>query len=502
MLRLRRIPTLAFAPVLLLLTLTAWVFASPIGAGPDDDYHLVSSWCAGPISEQSCAPGSEPGTRLIPVALDEIEWSWSISNLAESDRGNFVGSYPPVYYAVTGLLTGPDIQASAISMRFLTVALFVFMTTALFLLLPPRLRPSLVWGWLITTLPLGLFLVGSNNPSAWATLGVASSWISLLGWFESVGRRKVALGGVFVAGVVMAAGSRGDAALYVGLGIVVVLVLAIERTRKFWIDAILPIVMGLIALVFFLSAGQSESGLVGFSGGSNLAPGDGPVTGSDPRQTLSLFGLFANNLLNVSLLWTGVLGDEWGLGWLDTPMPPLVSAATIAVFVAVGLFGIGYMWGRKAIVLGVLVFTLVALPVYVLQAGGDLVGEQLQPRYLLPLIVMLGGVLMLTRDTPMTRLAWPNRVAVIIALAGAHLIALRLNIRRYVTGADGGSVNLDAGAEWWWDGPVGPNALWLLGSLAYALLVIVLVQTRALSPERTDSVASLTHGRGRTDSNS
>jgi len=171
-----------------------------------------------------------------------------------------------------------------------------------------------VWGWLITTLPLGLFLIGSNNPSAWATLGVASSWISLLGWFESVGRRKLALGSVFVVGVVIAAGSRGDAALYVGLGIVLVLVLAVERTRKFWINAILPIVMGLIALAFFLSAGQSESGLVGFSGGSNLAPGDGPAPGSDPRQTLSLFGLFANNLLNVSLLWTEVLGDEWGLG--------------------------------------------------------------------------------------------------------------------------------------------------------------------------------------------
>jgi len=157
------------------------------------------------------------------------------------------------------------------------------------------------------------------------------------------------------------------------------------------------------------------------------------------------------------------------------------------------------MWGRKAIVLGVLVFTLVALPVYVLQAGGDLVGEQVQPRYLLPLIVMLGGFLMLTRHTPMTPLAWPNRVAVIIALAGAHLIALRLNIRRYVTGVDGGSVNLDAGVEWWWEGPIGPNAVWLLGSLAYALLVVVLVQARALSSEKTDSTAPLTHNRGRTD---
>jgi hypothetical protein len=50
MARLRRIPLLAFAPILATLTLMAWVFASPIGAGPDDDFHLVSAWCLGPAA--------------------------------------------------------------------------------------------------------------------------------------------------------------------------------------------------------------------------------------------------------------------------------------------------------------------------------------------------------------------------------------------------------------------------------------------------------------------
>ena len=55
--RLRRIPLLALAPVLALLTLTAWVFASPIGAGPDDDFHLVSSWCAGSTAAEAFDTG-------------------------------------------------------------------------------------------------------------------------------------------------------------------------------------------------------------------------------------------------------------------------------------------------------------------------------------------------------------------------------------------------------------------------------------------------------------
>ena len=34
------------APLLLLFALAAWAVASPVGAAPDDDFHLASIWCA------------------------------------------------------------------------------------------------------------------------------------------------------------------------------------------------------------------------------------------------------------------------------------------------------------------------------------------------------------------------------------------------------------------------------------------------------------------------
>jgi len=509
--RLRRIPLIAWAPVLAFLTLTAWSFASPIGAGPDDDFHLVSSWCAGPTADATCVPTESPREREVPAALDDIDcfaydatrsaacqgddWSWSINELVVSERGNFIGAYPPVFYAVMGTLTGGDIQLSALAMRLLTVVLFTGLLVALWRLLPERLRGPLAWGWLITTVPLGVFLLGTNNPSAWAMIGVAFSWLALLGWFETSWstdrRRKLALGALFVVTVLMAAGSRGDAALYSGLGMALVLVLTLPDRgaeaspapawRPWLRDAALPVVMGVVALIFFLSARQSQSGLGGFGGGTG-APGavtGGAADGSlDPEAALTGFGLFAYNLLNVPFLWTGALGD-WALGWLDTSMPAIVSAAAVAAFVVVGFAGIGRLWVRKAIALGALVLVLVALPVYVLQAGGDVVGEQVQPRYILPLIIMLGGMLALTRTPRELTFTRAQRFALVAALAGAHFVALHLNIRRYVTGIDASGVNLDAGAEWWWAGPVGPTAVWLLGSLAYALLVWIVVRTMA-----------------------
>lgn len=505
--RLRRIPLLALAPVLALLTLTAWVFASPIGAGPDDDFHLVSAWCAGPTADETCVPTETERERLVPVALDDIEcfaydptlsaacqgevWSWSVTELTVSDRGNFIGAYPPVYYAVMGAFSGDDIQVSALIMRMLTVLLFVGLAVALWLLLPARLHGALVWGWLVTTVPLGIFLLSTNNPSAWAMVGVGFSWLALVGWFESSGRRKVALGILFALTVLMAAGSRGDAALYAGFGIALVMLLTVQGNRRWMLNALLPVVMGHVALAFFLTAQQSQAGLSGFDDGAGVPAG---AAGSESLEAaLTGFGLFAYNLLNVPFLWTGVLGD-WALGWLDTSMPAIVSAAAVAVFVAVGFAGLGRLWGRKAVVLGALVLVLVALPVYVLQAGGDVVGEQVQPRYIVPLIVMLGGMLALTRTSREITFSVAQRFAIVAALAGAHFVALHMNIRRYVTGIDAAGVNLDAGAEWWWDGPVGPTAVWVLGSLAYGLLVWILVRSLArptlAEPARSAALAS------------
>jgi len=65
--------------------------------------------------------------------------------------------------------------------------------------------------------------------------------------------------------------------------------------------------------------------------------------------------------------------------------------------------------------------------------------------------------------------------AILGALALANLVSMQVNIRRYVTGVERQGPNLDAGAEWWWHGmPVGPTAVWAIGSLAFAALLAAL----------------------------
>lgn len=501
----RRLKAIHFAPALAIVALLAWGLASPIGAAPDDDYHLVSTWCA--VSDgTTCAAGTSSDTRRVPAAiLDSVcyaqhpEVSAGCQNDLDFDgaateltkRGNFVGAYPPVYYSVMHVFVGPNVEVSAVIMRVVNVLIFVAFVTGLFLLLPVERRPTLIWTWVVTTVPMGLFLLASNNPSGWAIVGVGTGWLALLGYLETRGWRKWTLGGLAALATLMAAGSRGDAAIYAVLGIGATFILTVPRERRAWrryaLDAILPVALVVGAILLFLSARQTQSGLGGFSSGVSSA-----VNPGTDAQGLEGFGRFAYNLLNVPFLWAGNFG-EWGLGWLDTSMPAVVSYGAIACLVAVGFVGLSRMWGRKLFVVLGAGLTLWILPVYVLTAGGNIVGEAVQPRYVLPLIVLLAGLVFVTKAGRPFALTRPQLVLIIATLSVANFIALHMNIRRYVTGIDDAGWNLDAGAQWWWNLAISPMTVWIVGSLAFAATVAILVREVAW-PGRVTELTVLVRG--------
>ncbi len=503
---LSRVRGVHLAPVLAFLALAAWAFASPIGAGPDDDYHLTSTWCALDGSAQ-CEPGSGTSTREVSTALDEIACfaavaeksaacqdavlaGWNHDTL-ETRRGNFAGEYPPVYYAVMHVFAGADLQVSALAMRLVNAALFVALATALAALLPAGRRPSLLWGWLVTLVPLGMFLIPSNNPSGWALTGVGTAFLALTGWFETSGARRVALGALALVGVLMAAGARGDAAVYAAGAMVTATILAgpwrARPWRTWWRWAWLPAVGILVSGAFFAVSGQAGVAGDGFGGSGGSVPG-----GADNPTG---FALAAYNLLMLPLLWTGVWGTS-ALGWMDTGLPEIVPWAAAAAFIVLGFTGLGGIDRRKALAASGVLAVLVVLPLWVLTRSGNVVGENLQPRYLLPLIVLFAFILLTMPGGVGPRLTRAQTVVVLAALALANLVALQVDIRRYVTGADRQGFDLDAGAEWWWTGfPVGPTAVWVLGSLAYAgTLALLWPQLRRPASLAADPAAASVAG--------
>lgn len=462
--------------LLAFVTFGAWSLSSAPGSHPDADYHLSSIWCTDVAGSDVCAMEERQKQKMVPSALPESRCYAQDGNASAAcqplmttadgretmtNRLNSVSQlYPTGYYRTMSVFAGENINTSVITMRLVNAALFIGLNVALWLLIPHRLKQPLVLAWFGTMVPLAAFLIPSTNPSSWAIIGVGSAWVALLGYLEHTGWQRWVLGVMFVAFSAVAASARTDATLFAiassGVALLATDAAFRQVVRRLWIPAV---GVALAGVVLFFQRGALGAITAGFARGDEGAFN---------------WGILWNNIIETPGLWLGAVGGwPWGsLGWLDTPMPQLVTLLSVGVFVA--LIGIGFSGAtpRVKLVASLMLLMLWAIPVYLLQISSFLVGAGFQSRYLLPLIVVLVGILLLR---PAGR-TWAitdrtTLILITVALTLSNSVALHQNIRRYVTGLDVRGFNLEADREWWWwelsGTGLGPMVVWVAGSLAF-----------------------------------
>lgn len=469
-------------PVLAFVTLIAWSLSSAVASSPDDDFHLASIWCGVGIRDGLCELPSQqtleahPEYRMIPAEIPDATcyafdsddsadcWDSDVPGMTLVHRANADGLYPPLFYLAMAPFASEDVIGSVVTMRIVNSGFAVAFLTLVFFALPRRLRPPLLLSLLASSVPLGLFVFASTNPSSWALLSAATVWICLYGSMltDSVRRRRV-LVALAVAGAVIGAGARADAAIYAVFGVGLALLLGWRRVRSSVLPTVGAIVIIIAVALFYVNAGQSGAAINGLD---TDAP---PLTA----------GQHVMNFLGVPGLWAGMLGN-WGLGWLDTQLPPAVWVLTLLVLGGVLLVGMaGFTWRRTVAVIGALA-ALWLVPFVLLATSHAVIGTQVQPRYVLPLLIIAVGV---ATASPLAEQLWTgSRVALIgAALAVAAAVALHFNIRRYTTGLDVSSIDPGYAAEWWWPVAPAPLAVWVMGSVAFTLLLGI-IWLRAARP--------------------
>jgi len=347
--------------------------------------------------------------------------------------------------------------------------------------LAPAIRSAVTVVTAVVLVPLGLFIIPSTNPSSWTVTGVIFLWAFGLALAQRTSWRsqRTWLLAVFTClSAFLAIGSRVDASAFVALVVIVVFVLTgWTKARASWISFVVLLVLAAIGLVQFATFGTPGSGVSGGMGGTEPGP-----------------GLFLTNVVYLPVYWSGAVGGM-ALGWNDTALPPLVFVFGLLSMGALMARGLQDVSRSKGIALLVSLGALVAVPLVFLQREGLGVGEVVQARYLLPLMLVL--MLTLSLRVPLGRstdggLQLPGVLAWVIGvgIAAAASVSLWVHAHRYTAGNERGLFDIDLVLEWTGLLSIPLPVMVGVGVVASVIFVsaaLIGVRRDAVITERTDS---------------
>lgn len=470
-----------------------WAWSSPVGSSPDDDYHMSSIWCPPPLATSGCQIGKDAKGRVtgtVPARVGEWPCYVNKANVSAACELNLQdttmepnyridnGDYPGGYYRFMHLFVGPDVRASVLTMRLVNVGLATILLGAALALARSAGRRAGVYAFLGACVPVGIYLIGSVNPSAWSFVGIAALTIGLDTLLAGRGRlQRWGSGAVALAGAVLAGSARSDAVAFIVLAVTSVMVLRWRTVRSAGALLVVPVAALAVGVASVLASAQATRAA-------------GTSFGAKNRYT-SRLDAFLHNIFEVPQAAFGVFGggapgSGWGLGWFDIHLP--ASVPLLAGGVAIGLVMLGLQRvGRvQLLVMGGLTAFMWAWPLYMVVQSRDLLGYNFQPRYLLPAVVlMLYLVCVGAADDRTVRLGRVSAVLAALALAAAHGIALFTNLRRHTLGMNG-PMSLTVTPQWWWPWGPSPLAVWLIGAGGFTVLALLLLTSVSL-PEKRDA---------------
>ena len=139
----------------------AWAVSSPLGASPDDDYHLGSIWCPPPLADSGCTTGyTERGTfgPVVPETISATRVACyafhgnesAVCSLNNSDERTMVtdrwddGNYPWGYYQFHHHFIAHDADRAGVTMRLINVGIAIVLIGAIGALMPSAMRRGYV----------------------------------------------------------------------------------------------------------------------------------------------------------------------------------------------------------------------------------------------------------------------------------------------------------------------------------------------------------------------
>lgn len=479
-LRIRNQKKLLLAAIAGFLAIASWAVSSPPGSSPDENFHLGSIWCGTDFHDNGCSPlTASSNNHTVEVKTPHVmdvcfifypdqsaQCKWDERSKSTTLMANN-GLYPQGEYKLLNSLVTNNPYHSVVGMRLLNSLIFILLFILAIRLSTGFGKLAAFISVLLTLIPLGIFIIPSVNPSGWAFTAAATNWVFLKNILDNPSKSqtyKIVNFSLFLATILMAMSSRWDVMTYIVMSTFAILISnfkKIKKVEKFYLISIGAIILWLAYLGLFSRLTSGSSNLTGLGGGNS---------------DLSFSFLLRNSLENFMNLYAGSTGYVWGIGWLDTHIPELVSIFGLLCW---GIWISRLLPQKNIRSYFSTLFTLLALiviPIYVLVSEKLLVGQQVQPRYLLPLLPIFFGITIYNASESNFTIAnlKSSTYLTSILLGITNFLSLHTNLRRYLTGLDVTDFNLNHNVEWWWNTGISPNAVLVIGSISFLVFALLI----------------------------
>jgi 4-amino-4-deoxy-L-arabinose transferase-like glycosyltransferase len=397
-----------------------------------------------------------PEVQAVSTAVEqnrlEHDLAMALARKGSGDAG-VASSQPPLYYALQTIPYALGSSGSLLDrlelMRLLS-ALMAGLTALFCWLFIREALPAVPWAWTVgglgvALLPLLGFMSGALNPDAMLFAVCAALFYALARAF----RRGLTLRMALAIGLLGALGTLTKLN-FLGLlpGVILgLIVLAVRagRSSKAGAYRALPLGLGLalapIGLYVVINLFSNHAGLGVASSGINLTSGHGSLGG----ELSYIWQFYLPRLPGMATDFPGLspIHQIWfdrvvGLyGWLDTPFPvwvenlALIPAALLTILGIRALVTLRATLGRRLLELAV--YAVMSLGVLVLVGSDSYLGFPGQagtygePRYLLPMLPLIGAGLALSARGAGRR--WgPAAGTLIVILLLAHNIFSQLQV--------------------------------------------------------------------------
>jgi len=453
LIRIFRKPLLA--AVLLFTTLSCWSFSAPLNNGFDPTFHLASIWCGWGESPGKC---ENYGARDYGYGGSIPDQLRGLTTSEMSDQQIVDPHTRSLFYPIMRVFAGDNATQSVLLMRLIQSFIASMIFGSLIHFGSRKMKTAVLSAWTFTMIPIIISTLPQTTPRSWAYLSGMSSWAYLMLALDRHKQKQNSkmLWILYGFSLFLAVASRWDATLFIAFTTAVVLSIHFIKNNLMKIRTLVwflvsgMVLMGLLRIIFPRLATYTS-----FNFGSTFTSG---------KTIFQLIHIPEN------------IADGLGLGVRLADLGPnLIGIIGVVLFV--------FMLSRSLDSANKFqIFSIVSIAIFMFMAMFQITlswTEQIGPSgvYVVQLLtVILGLSVALANDAQMYLYRKSNQAIFISLLGASHALALFAHMEwavRPSSELNDTYFNLSLNGGWWWNSPIGPNVVFLIGAIAFPAWLIV-----------------------------